>query len=99
MAMIAAKCTNCGANIQVDETKEAGICESCGTAFVTEKAINNYNTYISTNNDFSGANINVTGASVENLIKMAENAIEAGNGKEAIDYANRALEINPESSK
>ena len=97
--MIAAKCTNCGANIQVDETKEAGICESCGTAFVTEKAINNYNTYITTNNDFSGANINVTGASVDNLIKMAENAIEAGNGKEAIDYANRALEINPESSK
>lgn len=43
MAMIPAKCTNCGANIQVDKTKEAGICESCGTAFITEKAINNYN--------------------------------------------------------
>lgn len=37
MAMIPAKCTNCGANIQVDKTKEAGICESCGTAFITEK--------------------------------------------------------------
>ena len=44
MAMIPAKCTNCGANIQVDESKEAGICEACGTAFITEKAINNYNT-------------------------------------------------------
>ena len=44
MAMIPAKCTNCGANIQVDESKEAGICEACGTAFITEKVINNYNT-------------------------------------------------------
>ena len=42
MAMIPAKCTNCGANIQVDKTKEAGICESCGTAFITEKANNKY---------------------------------------------------------
>ena len=99
MGFVAAKCTQCGANIEVDDTKEAGICKFCGTAFVTEKAINNYNTYITNNNNFAGANINVTGADVNNLIKMAENAIEAGNGKEAVDYANRALEIDPESSK
>ena len=37
-------CTQCGANIEVDETREAGICTHCGTAFITEKAINNYNT-------------------------------------------------------
>ncbi len=43
MGFVAAKCTQCGANIQIDDTKEAGICEFCGTAFITEKAINNYN--------------------------------------------------------
>ena len=43
MALIAAKCTECGANIEVDESKDAGICKYCGTAFVTQKAINNYN--------------------------------------------------------
>lgn len=37
-----AKCTQCGANIQADETKEAGICPACGAAFVTETAIKNY---------------------------------------------------------
>ena len=37
-----AKCTQCGDSIIVDETKEAGICPSCGTAFVTEKVITNY---------------------------------------------------------
>lgn len=42
MGLIAAKCTECGANITVDESKEAGVCEFCGTAFSTEKAINNY---------------------------------------------------------
>jgi len=41
MAMVAAKCTECGAAIKVDETKENGICEHCGTEYVTEKVINN----------------------------------------------------------
>ena len=50
MPLVAAKCTQCGANIEVDDTKEAGICKYCGTAFITEKAINNYNTYITNNN-------------------------------------------------
>ncbi|MDR2201956.1 MAG: hypothetical protein LBP26_04250, partial [Clostridiales bacterium] len=45
MAIIAAKCTQCGANIEVDNTKEAGICGHCGTAFITEKVINHYITH------------------------------------------------------
>ncbi|MGY3665393.1 MAG: hypothetical protein ACXAHE_16460 [Roseburia sp. 1XD42-69] len=45
MPLVAAKCTQCGANIEVDDSKEAGICKYCGTAFITEKAITNYNTY------------------------------------------------------
>ena len=35
-------CTQCGANIKVDPSHDAGICQFCGTAFVTEKVINNY---------------------------------------------------------
>ena len=57
MGFIAARCTQCGAEIEVDDTKEAGICKYCGTAFITEKAINNYNTYIT--NNYDGANINI----------------------------------------
>lgn len=34
----------CGANLEVDREKEAGICPYCGTAFIVEKAINNYTT-------------------------------------------------------
>ena len=47
-----AKCPNCGANIIVDETKDAGICEYCNSAFVTEKAVSNvYNSNNVTNNN------------------------------------------------
>lgn len=49
MSLVAARCTQCGANIEIDDTKEAGICAYCGAAFVTQKAINNYNTYITKN--------------------------------------------------
>lgn len=57
MSFIAAKCTQCGGKIIVDDTKEAGICKFCGTAFVTEKVINNYNTYNNISNNFAGANV------------------------------------------
>lgn len=98
MSLIAAKCTQCGANIEVDDSKEAGICKFCGTAFITEKAITNYNTYITNNNNnFTGANINVIGGDIDNYLKLANNAIEAENGQEALNYANRALEIKADS--
>lgn len=44
MPLVPAKCPQCGANIEIDDSKDAGICEYCGTAFITEKAINNYYT-------------------------------------------------------
>lgn len=43
MPIVRAKCTNCGANLSVDSLNEAAICQYCDSAFVVEKAINNYN--------------------------------------------------------
>ncbi len=43
MPLVNAKCTNCGANLTVDKSKDAAICQYCGSAFIVEKAINNYN--------------------------------------------------------
>lgn len=98
MGLIAAKCTQCGANIEVDDSKEAGICKYCGTAFITEKAIINYNTYITNNNNFSGANINIVGRDIKNFLEIGNNSLKARNGKEAFEYANKALEIKADSS-
>lgn len=90
MPLIAAKCTQCGANIEIDNTKEAGICQYCGTAFITEKAIINYNTQIT--NNFAGATINVSDVNVENLLILAKDTEEMGNFLEARDYYTNVLE-------
>lgn len=39
MGLVVAKCTQCGANIEVDDSREAGICKYCGIAFITEKRL------------------------------------------------------------
>ena len=99
MPLVQAKCTNCGATLEVDNAKEAAICPYCNSAYIVEKAINNYTTFTTNNNSFAGANINIVGVDAENYIKLANDALEARNGQEAFDYAKRALEIQPESSE
>ncbi len=42
MSIVAAKCTNCGANLEINQNLDAAVCPFCNTAFVVEKAINNY---------------------------------------------------------
>ncbi len=44
MPLVPAKCTQCGSNLTVEPSQEATICPFCNTPFITEKAINNYNT-------------------------------------------------------
>ncbi len=43
MPLVNAKCTNCGGTLQVDAAKEAAVCPFCGSAFIVEKAVQNYN--------------------------------------------------------
>lgn len=90
MALVPAICSQCGGKILVDDTHEAGICEYCGTAFITEKVINNYQNTINVEN----ATINVSGLDAENLLLRAK-AFEAENNQEkAIEYYNKVLDID-----
>lgn len=57
MPLVNAKCTNCGATLTVDKDKEAAICQYCNSAFIVEKAINNY--HITNKNSFNANVINV----------------------------------------
>lgn len=41
MALKAAKCSECGASLKVDESREFGYCTRCGTKYITEKIISN----------------------------------------------------------
>lgn len=40
--MVPAICTQCSAQIEVDSSRDAAICPHCGTAFIVEKAVENY---------------------------------------------------------
>ncbi len=59
MPLVDAKCTNCGANLKVDSSKDAVICEFCGSAFVVEQAINNYNITNNVTNNINAQNVTI----------------------------------------
>ena len=57
MPLVKAQCTNCGAALEVDDTKEAAVCPYCNTPYIVEKAINNYTTNITNNINAQVVNI------------------------------------------
>ena len=95
MPLVPAKCTQCGATIEVDNKKDAAVCKYCGCAFIVEKAINNYTTNIINNNNFSGATINVSNqADANNLFQLGLSSYKSGRYEEAYQYFTRTLEID-----
>lgn len=92
MPLVPAICTQCGANIEVDDSHEAGICKYCGTPFVTEKAINNYTTNITNNitnnNNFAGANV-----TIQSDVEDIEQYIERAKTFEKLNEYEKALNI------
>ena len=71
MPLVAAKCTQCGANIEVNPSQDAGICPHCGTAYVTEKVIKNY----ITNNYTNIGSVNIDTLNVSDAVKAEMRAI------------------------
>lgn len=49
MPLVPALCTQCGSKLEIDSSQEAAVYPYCHTPFITEKAINNYNTTNITN--------------------------------------------------
>lgn len=97
MPLVAAKCTQCGAELQVDNSKDAAVCKYCGTPFIVEKAINNYNTYVTQN--FQGANVIIQGKTVESILTRAMQFMKIDDWEKANEYVEDALDIEPENSK
>lgn len=95
MALVAAKCSQCGATIQVDDSMEKGVCPYCGTEYYAEKIINN--TYVT--NNYSGATINVQGIDVQNYLEIATKFYDQKNYEEAMKYLSDAFPIEPNNGK
>lgn len=88
-----ALCTQCGAKLLVDESKEAAICEYCGTPFIVEKAIHNYNISSFGTINIANAVIN-QGPSAINYVKRAQQFEKEFNINKAKEYYNKALDVD-----
>lgn len=82
MPFVPAQCPNCGGVLKVDNTKEAYICEHCGTPFITEKAINNYSTNVANNTYISNATF-VQENEIKKLFDAAKGYIKLDQIREA----------------
>ena len=80
MSLVNVKCPNCGASIQLDNERADGFCSYCGSKIKVQEAINLIRI------DKSG--------DLQNFLNLAQSAIDGNNGKEALAYANKALELD-----
>lgn len=93
MPLVPAKCTKCGADLQVDNSQECAICQHCGTPFIIEKAINNYHTYVS--NNFTGANVTIMNGNKASFIERMFTFLQDNNWEQADQYCEKILDIDP----
>lgn len=89
---VPAKCTNCGGTLDVDPTQQAAVCPYCNSAFIVEKAIQNYN--INGNINVNGATINVQGFNSDNLIARAKEFEAQADYDNAEIYFNKVLDMD-----
>lgn len=92
--MKALTCEMCGST---NLLKQDGVfvCQSCGTKYSVEEA---KKMMVEGTVDVKGTVKVDQSGNVENLLKMAQNALDSVNGDEAYLYANKALEIDPENA-
>ena len=98
MSIVPAKCTSCGANLTVDSSKDAAICEYCNTPYIVEKAINNFHLSGKTNISINSATLNIQGLpSIDNLLKRAVEFEHLQEIELALEYYNRILDIDADN--
>ena len=94
-----AKCTNCGASLTVDPSQKAAVCPFCNSAYIVEKAIQEYNIQVSGNLTVNGAQININGKNLDNLLERAEQCASSGDFDKAMDYFNEVLDSDISSER
>ena len=73
MQLVKAKCTSCGGDLEVNPEADCLICKYCGSPFIVDKAIANYNTTINNTvvNNVKADNVIVNGFDAKAEIKKA----------------------------
>lgn len=81
MTFVAARCPQCGGDLQIDPKMETGFCLHCGSKIAVQEAIKN----VRIDNSHM----------VSTWMDLGDSAIEAQNYQEAYDYYTRVLEVQP----
>lgn len=79
MPLVAAKCPECGASIQLPNERETSSCVYCGTSVRVEQAINL---------------LVKSGPDIGTLLSLGKTALSAGENQQAYDYFSRATEAD-----
>lgn len=91
MKLVAAKCPNCGAQIDVDKNSDSTKCEYCDSKILIEDAIEKYKLEI------SGAIEINNMPKLENYIKLGNRNYEDGEFNEAYKMYSKAIELDPDN--
>ena len=91
MKLTAAKCPNCGANIEVDENSDKTKCEFCNSPIIVEDAIAKYKVELS--GEVTVKNL----PQVESLMKNAERLYKNNDLQEALDKYDAILDIDADN--
>jgi len=97
--IVPAKCTNCGASLNVDSSQKAAVCPYCNSAYVVEQAINNYNVSVEGNFTVNGATININGKNINNLLERADKYAREGDFDKGLQYFNEVLDMDINSAE
>ena len=85
MGMVEVKCPNCGANIELDNSREFGFCQYCGTKVVQDKVIIEHRGSVTID----------TSEELNNLYVLAHRAKENGDTDNAQKYYEQIIVKDP----
>ena len=83
MKLVAAKCPNCGAEIEVDKNSDSTRCDYCNSKIIVEEAVERLRLEVS--------NL----PKCDNFIVLGDRCYKDKKYKEASDYYGKALELDP----
>jgi len=90
--LVPAICTQCGAEITLDNSHDTFLCEYCHTTLIVEKALQKYDYIV---NNFT---VN-SGIDTDSLVRRAEIELQFGFWQKARNNADQALYRDPENSE
>lgn len=85
MGMVSVKCPNCGADIELDDSREFGFCNYCGTKVMQDKVVVEHRGNVKIDNS----------EEKNNLIIAARNAMKAGNNDYALNLYEKLTILDP----